>query len=419
MNASWTGSRASEARKLLGNARWALGIAWSTSAPLTLALVGVAIARSVVPAGLALVSRGLINTLASAVNSGNGAFDRVFPWMAMGLGLALVHVVSGLANRFVSQRLADDLYLRVTSDILSHAAELDVGLFEDRRFADVLERAQRSSGGHFFQFLTRSVTAVSTAIQGISLAGVMIAVDPLVALVLILCVPPYAFFQWRMARTRFSKEYTRATKRRWTRYFLSRLTGEQSAAEVRLLDLGPLFLDRFRALMGEYLPDVRPDYRDLFSAKHGGAFDLMHDIDLAIWYAGQRVRQVYSLNGTYSDIGIEAPDVVEILMGFKDRCLASVHLDFFQRPRRRQIELIGTDGVILVEFARWDRCTVRVYEAARGAWEQEELATDRDDMFRAEDREFLQAVAKDKPIACTVEEARRSVEVVLAAQQVK
>jgi predicted dehydrogenase len=174
-----------------------------------------------------------------------------------------------------------------------------------------------------------------------------------------------------------------------------------------------------RALMGEHLPDVRPDYRDLFSAKHGGAFDLMHDIDLAIWYAGQPVRQVYSLNGTYSDIGIEAPDVVEILMGFKDRCLASVHLDFFQRPRRRQIELIGTDGVILVEFARWDRCSVRVYEAARGAWEQEELDTDRDDMFRAEDREFLQAVAEDRPIACTVEEARRSVEVVLAAQQVK
>ncbi len=186
------------------------------------------------------------------------------------------------------------------------------------------------------------------------------------------------------------------------------------------LDLGRVGrLVSVRALMGEHLPDVRPDYRDLFSAKHGGAFDLMHDIDLAIWYASQPVRQVYSLHGTYSDLGIEAPDVVEILMGFQDRCLASVHLDFFQRPRRRQIELIGTDGVILVEFARWDRCTVRVYEAARGEWEQEELATDRDDMFRAEDREFLQAVAEDKPVACTVEEARRSVEVVLAAQQVK
>jgi predicted dehydrogenase len=171
-----------------------------------------------------------------------------------------------------------------------------------------------------------------------------------------------------------------------------------------------------RALVGEHLPDVRPDYRDLFSAQHGGAFDLMHEIDLALWYAGQPVREVRSLSGTYSDIGISAPDVAEILVGFGD-CLASVHLDFFQRPRRRQIELIGTGGVILVEFARWDRCTVSVYEAAGGGWEHEELVTDRDDMFRAEDREFLRAVAEDKPIRCTIAEARKSVEVVLACQR--
>jgi predicted dehydrogenase len=143
----------------------------------------------------------------------------------------------------------------------------------------------------------------------------------------------------------------------------------------------------------------------------------MHDIDLAIWYAGQPVRSVQALHGTYSDIGIEAPDVVEILMGFEDRCLATVHLDFFQRPRRRQIELIGTGGVILVDFARWDRCIVSVYEASQGAWAVEELNTDRDDMFRAEDREFLEAIAQDRPILCTIAEARQSLEVVLAAQR--
>lgn len=167
-----------------------------------------------------------------------------------------------------------------------------------------------------------------------------------------------------------------------------------------------------RALMGEHLPEVRPDYRNLFSAKYSGVFDLIHEIDLAIWYARQPVRQVYCLSGTYSDIGIQAPDLAEILIGFADRCLASVHLDFFQRPRRRQTELIGTEGVIIVEFARWDRCTVSTYEAGRGRWEQEELITERDDMFRAEDREFLQCVAEGRPVPCDIAEGRKSVEVV-------
>ncbi len=171
-----------------------------------------------------------------------------------------------------------------------------------------------------------------------------------------------------------------------------------------------------RALMGEHLPEVRPDYRTLFSASAGGAFDLIHEIDLALWYAGRPVDRVYTLSGSYSDIGIQAPDVAEILIGFEDRCLASIHLDFFQRPRRRQLELIGTEGVIIVEFARWDFCTVSLYESQHRAWQHEEIITDRDDMFRAEDREFLQAVAEDRPIRSTIAEARKSVEVVMAAQ---
>jgi predicted dehydrogenase len=171
-----------------------------------------------------------------------------------------------------------------------------------------------------------------------------------------------------------------------------------------------------RALMGEHLPDVRPDYRTMYLAKHNGAFELMHDLDLAMWFAGQPVKKLHCVHGTYSHIGIESPDVVEFLLDFADRCTASVHLDFFQRPRRRQMELIGTEGVITVEFARWDHCTVSTYEAKNGAWQVEELPTDRDDMFRAEDREFLEAVAGDKPIRCTIAEGRKSVAAVCLAR---
>ena len=182
----------------------------------------------------------------------------------------------------------------------------------------------------------------------------------------------------------------------------------------RLLDSGRVGrLVSFRALMGEPLPEVRPDYRTLFTSETSGAFDLTHEIDLAVWFAARPVRRVACVSGAYSDIGIRAPDVAEILVDFADRCVASVHLDFFQTPRRRQTELLGTKGVITVEFARWERCTVSVFD---GAWSHEELATDRDDMFRAEDREFLDAVTGDRAVSCTIREARKSVEIAAAAQ---
>lgn len=169
-----------------------------------------------------------------------------------------------------------------------------------------------------------------------------------------------------------------------------------------------------RAFCGENLPEVRLDYRQLDSSKHLGALELMHDLDLALWMAGVPVKSVTSVCGNFSDIGIEAPDTAEIIIGFDGRCLASVHLDFFQKPRRRYLELMCTEGVIILAFASWDNCRLSTFRAAEKSWENEELNTQRDDMLKAEDKEFLRAVAENLPIQCSIAEGLKSVEVVSA-----
>jgi predicted dehydrogenase len=171
-----------------------------------------------------------------------------------------------------------------------------------------------------------------------------------------------------------------------------------------------------RGFIGEHMPDMRPDYRDLFSARYSGAFDCMHDIDLVLWFADREPREVRAIYGTYSDIGIEAPDLVEILLDFPDRTLGTVHLDFFQRPRRRYLELVGTEGQIMLEFAAWDECTVSLYEVATGQWQHDRRNTRRNDMFADEDRAFLSAVAMGSDPGCGIDEALRSILIVEAAQ---
>jgi predicted dehydrogenase len=171
-----------------------------------------------------------------------------------------------------------------------------------------------------------------------------------------------------------------------------------------------------RALMGEHLPDVRPDFKSLFTSQYSGAFDLMHDLDLALWFAGQPVRGVKGLFGTYSDIDIRAPDLVEILIDFENRCMANVHLDFFQRPRRRTLELIGTGGVAAVEFANWERCTVSVFAKGASDWQHHLRDTRRDDMFIAEDKAFLLSLVNGIDPGCGIDEACKSLRVVLNVQ---
>lgn len=185
-----------------------------------------------------------------------------------------------------------------------------------------------------------------------------------------------------------------------------------------LLDSGEIGrLISIRSRMGEHLPTVRRDFRALFSLQKTGALDLAHEIDLSCWLAGQPVREVRSLSGTLSDIGFTAPDVVEILVAFGDRCLASIHLDLFSIPRMRATEILGTEGAIVTEYASWDECTVAVYSAKSGAWRVERLHTERDHMFRSEDEDFLCAVTTGSPVFCPLSEAVKSQQIVELAQR--
>lgn len=163
-----------------------------------------------------------------------------------------------------------------------------------------------------------------------------------------------------------------------------------------------------RAMMGEPFYDIHPDYMNLYYSKYSGAFELVHDLDLAIWFAGQDIQSVQGVYGSFSDMGMDSPDTVEMLLRFEDRCVANVHLDFFQTPRRRQIDLIGTKGVITVTFASWDEAEIAIFTRETMCWETQAIATRRDDMFAAEDLEFLQCILTGAPVRCTVDEALKS-----------
>ena len=172
-----------------------------------------------------------------------------------------------------------------------------------------------------------------------------------------------------------------------------------------------------RALVGEYIPDVMPNYRNMYISQYSGVYELMHDIDLALWFAGQPPVRVFGIDGSFSDVGMKSPDMAELLIEFQDRLVASVHLDFFERARHRRTELLGTEGTIVVEFAKWDECHLSLYEASSGSWHHEELKTDRDDMFREEDGAFLRAVVDRSAVPVDIAAGRLAVEVMIAAQE--
>lgn len=176
----------------------------------------------------------------------------------------------------------------------------------------------------------------------------------------------------------------------------------------RQLDAGQIGkLVSIRAMMGEHFPDVRPDYLSTYYVKYSGAFELVHDLDLAIFLAGQTPESCEGFFGSYSQLGFESPDTVEILVKFPD-CLANVHLDFFQSPRTRTMTLLGREGQMILTFSTWDEYELRIFTRQSGTWETIHADTQRNDMFRAESLNFFNTIDGTEENLCPIREAKKS-----------
>jgi ATP-binding cassette subfamily B protein len=217
--------------------------------------------RGIVPAGVAIVGRGLINAFVGHSGRDAEALEVLWLWLILGFGLALFEAISPLTEKFFTQRLHDDVNLRITGDILDHAARLDVAFFEDPRRREMIERAQQNPADRFINFVRETQAALTSVLQTISLVGILVLIEPWVLLVLAPSALPYLFFQWRLSRRYYLEEYHRTPKRRWTHYFVSLLTDRRSLTEIKLVGLAPFLIKQFRSLISQFRDQDRELHR--------------------------------------------------------------------------------------------------------------------------------------------------------------
>lgn len=110
-----------------------------------------------------------------------------------------------------------------------------------------------------------------------------------------------------------------------------------------------------RAICSSYLPDWRPqaDYRDIYSARQdmggGVSLDLIHEWDYLVNLFGMPETS-FQLRGHYSDLEIDSDDL-SIYIARYPGFLTELHLDYFGRQYRRELEIFTREGSLLANFA--------------------------------------------------------------------
>lgn len=172
--------------------------------------------------------------------------------------------------------------------------------------------------------------------------------------------------------------------------------------------IGTLYFARIEA--GQYLPDWRPgtDYRRSYSAsaaRGGGvALDLSHEIDYMRWLFGDPVSWRV-MKTRVSDLEIDSDDLFEGIYRYAGNFLCTVHLDYLQPRRKRQITITGSTGTILCDLAEKRLvCTVN----GRGTTYDDEGLFDLAKTYRDELRHFIRAVREDRKPMISLDDGIRA-----------
>ncbi|MBD3307308.1 ATP-binding cassette domain-containing protein [candidate division KSB3 bacterium] len=266
--------------ELWATTRWVFTRVWGIHASLMMALIVTTLIRSFFPAGVMLVTRHLINLVVEILGNEGQDVSVIWPWLALSGGLTLILGLFGVAGEYFTARLNNQVNLAITSDIMAHAAQLEITFFESPDCQDIIDRVQSHTSQHVFQFVTTVLSILTSGFQLLSLVVILMVIEPLLSIVLIPIGLPYLLFHLRLAKHRYHVKYSRAAKQRWSRYFVNVLTKDYRLPEVKILDLAPYLLDKFRAIMQEFCEQDRKLHKSRSQGK-----SIFITVSLVFFYA--------------------------------------------------------------------------------------------------------------------------------------
>jgi ATP-binding cassette subfamily B protein len=235
---------------VFGYSRRALALVWTTNKALCIALGLLTIAAGVIPAGIAYVGSLIVDAVIHAADvhrrTGNTVLHDVVTWVALEALLVAATSMTQRGMSLAQSLLRAQLGQRVNVMILEKALTLDLTHFEDSEFYDKLTRARREASSRPLSLVMRTFGLLQNAVSLISFGGLLVRFSPWAVVLLVVAGLPAFLAEAKFSGEAFRLFRWRAPEARMQVYLESVLAREDTAKEVKLFQLGPRLLDRYR-----------------------------------------------------------------------------------------------------------------------------------------------------------------------------
>ncbi len=249
----------------------AVGLVWSTSRLLTLSLGALTLINGILPAAMAYVGKLIVDQVVLALESGLAA-DRATALLYVGLEAFLVILLSAAQQGVVVCRSLLRVLLGQTVNvlILEKALDLELAHFEDSEIYDKMTRARQEASSRPLSLVLGTFSLGQNLISLLSFGGLLLRFSGWAVLVLILAALPVFVAETRFAGEAFQIFRRRAPETRQQVYLETLIAREDFAREVKLYQLGPTFLDRYRGIFQRLFQEGR----DLTLRRGGWSYGL-------------------------------------------------------------------------------------------------------------------------------------------------
>jgi len=241
----------SRAAGVFGYSRRALDLVWSTSPALTLTLGILTLVAGVLPAAIAYVGQLIVDSVVTAMASTSPDTKRVL-WLVVLEAIIVIFVAASQRGISACQSLLRALLgQRVNVMILEKALTLQLSHFEDSEFYDKMTQARREASSRPLSLVNRTFGLVQNAISLSSYAALLFVFSPWAVVILIGAGLPSFFAEAKFSGDAFKLFRWRSPDTRMQMYLESVIAREDGVKEVKLFQLGPRLLQRYRDIFNK------------------------------------------------------------------------------------------------------------------------------------------------------------------------
>lgn len=224
----------------------ALELVWQTSATLTVVMAVVTLIAGVLPAAIASVGGYFVDAVVRAAASPSPETrSTVLFYVLLELGLVVLMTAAQRASTVCQSILRVLLGNRVNVMILEKALTLELAHFEDSEYYDKLVRARRDASSRPLSLVMGTFGLIRDIIALLTIGVWLLQFSPWAVLLLAVAGVPAFLAEAKFSGEAFRIHRRRSAERRMQFYLELVLTREDGVKEVKLLQLGRMFLKRY------------------------------------------------------------------------------------------------------------------------------------------------------------------------------